>query len=292
MNFSSRIALITVLFNCEKFLSFFFQCMGRQIDRDFLIIIIDNASGDASLLSARKFAAEYDVPCEFIENAVNLGIAAGNNLGIERARELGLQHVVLINNDIGCSEDLIARIRGRAIDSGRLAWTCLAYYGDSGRNWYGGGRLSWWRARGVHFDQERSGHIVESVQVSYAPTCLMYLHMSVFDRIGIMDERYFVYYDDTDFCRRMYDAGIPLTYDPTVSFRHYVGGSSGGELSQFFLRINTRNKFLYIRKHYRRPQRWLVEVIALVSKLTQLASRSRRQPTWQGLVEGLRLPRG
>ena len=113
----------------------------------------------------------------------------------------------------------------------------------------------------------------------------MYVHMPVFDQVGPMDAAYFVYYDDTDFCKRMMDAGICLVYDPTVSFRHYVGGSSGGDLSPFFLRISTRNKFLYIRKHYRQPGRAAVAGIALASKLVQLLSRRRRAPTLDGLRE-------
>jgi len=288
MSQASRIALVTVLFNCEKHLPLFFECMGRQTDHDFVVVVIDNASHDASLGRARELAQTHGVPCEFIANDGNLGIAVGNNQGIERARELGLQHVVLINNDIGCDDDLIARIRESAIAKGLPAWTCLAWHGDSQERWFGGGRLSWWLARGIHDDQATSEQITAPVRITYAPTCLMYVHMRVFDRVGPMDARYFVYYDDTDFCKRMMDADIALTYDPTVSFRHYVGGSSGGELSPFFLRISTRNKFLYIRKHYARPQRWLVGGVALLSKLSQLASSRRRGPTWAGIMEALR----
>jgi GT2 family glycosyltransferase len=285
MTRSSRIALITVLFNCEKHLPLFFECMGKQTDQDYLIIVIDNASKDPSLARARTLAQAHNVPCEFIANDDNLGIAVGNNQGIERARELGMDHLVLINNDIGCEPDLISNIRARAIHGKHKAWTCLAYYGDSSERWYGGGRLSYWLARGIHYDQSKSETIHTPVTVSYAPTCLMYVHASVFDEVGLMDPEYFVYYDDTDFCRRMHDASITLVYDPTVSFKHYVGGSSGGDLSPFFLRISTRNKFLYIRKHYLAPMRWLVSFIALGSKIVQLTSKRRRGPTWEGLRE-------
>lgn len=291
MTKSSKIALITVLFNCEKHLPLFFECMGKQTDRDYLIIVIDNASKDASLALARVLAQKHDVPCEFIGNNDNLGIAVGNNQGIERARTLGIEHLVLINNDIGCGQDLIADIRAHAIDAGRRAWTCLAYYGDTSQRWYGGGRLSYWLARGIHYGQADSDRIVAPVAVSYAPTCLMYLHASVLDHVGLMDPQYFVYYDDTDFCRRMQDAGIELVYDPTVSFKHYVGGSSGGDLSPFFLRISTRNKFIYIHKHYGAAMRWIVGLIALASKLVQLADTRRRAPTWQGLSEAFVLAR-
>lgn len=288
MSGSPAIALITVLFNCEKHLPLFFECMGRQTDRDFVVIVIDNASRDASLALARSLAQMHGVSCEFIANDKNLGIAVGNNQGVDHACELGLEHLVLINNDISCDDDLIAKIRERAIDARLSAWTCLSYRGDTKEHWFGGGRLSWWLARGIHYDQSISERITSSTRITYAPTCLMYLHISVFDRVGQMDAKYFVYYDDTDFCKRMMDAGVELTYDPAVSFRHYVGGSSGGEFSPFFLRINTRNKFFYINKHYRAPMRWLVKGIAVASKLIQMTDKRRRAPTWEGLREALR----
>ena len=138
---SSRIALVTVLFNCEKHLPLFFECLGGQTDKDFVVVVIDNASRDASLENARQLAQMHSVSCEYIPNAENLGIAVGNNQGIEHARKLGLQHVVLINNDIGCEGDLIAKIRERAIVAEHRAWTCLAWYGDTYRRWYtNGGR--------------------------------------------------------------------------------------------------------------------------------------------------------
>lgn len=280
---SERIVLVTVLFNCEKYLKTFFECLGRQTDRNFQIVVIDNASKDASLRTARTLSRLNGVHCEFIANDINLGIAAGNNQGIEWARSLGIRHIVLINNDISCEDNLIADIRQRAVARKYKAWTCLAYHGDTSESWYGGGRLSYWLARGVHYARRRSEQISEPVVVSYAPTCLMYLDASVFDRVGLMDKEYFVYYDDTDFCKRMLDAGVLLIYDPQVAFRHFVGGSSGGDLSDFFLRMSTRNKFMYIRKHYAAPGRWLVMAIALGSKLMQLASKRRRHSTWLGL---------
>lgn len=282
---SQTLALVTVLFNCEKHLPLFYDSLARQTDRDFVVIVVDNASKDGSLLRARELAAAHGVRCEFIANDGNLGIAVGNNQGVALARERGLSHLVLINNDIGCAPDLVARLRQRAIGGGHRAWTCLAWYGDTGERWYGGGRLSYWLARGIHFDAARSEAILEPTAVTYAPTCLMYLHASVFDEVGIMDAQYFVYYDDTDFCKRMQAAGIELVYDPLVSFRHYVGGSSGGDLSPFFLRISTRNKFIYIRKHYGWPMRVPVTALALVSKLLQLGSRRRRRATWLGLTD-------
>ena len=285
----TTIALVTVLFNCDRHLPLFFESLAVQTDRDFVVIVIDNASRDGSLARARMLAGIHGLRCEFIANVGNLGIAVGNNQGIEWARGMNVRHIVLINNDISCGPDLIEAIRRYAIDGSHRAWTCLAYSGNTKIRWYGGGRLSYWRARGRHYGQRKSTSIASPTPVTYAPTCLMYLHASVFDSVGLMDPQYFVYYDDTDFCRRLNDAGILLQYDPRVTFNHYVGGSSGGEFSDFSIRLSTRNKFIYINKHYAGAARWLVTVLAVVSKLVQLVSRKRRSATWLGLREAWHL---
>ncbi len=283
------ICLVTVLYNCERHLPLFFKCLAQQDDRDFLVILIDNASADQSLDIARQLANTYGVPCNFISNSENLGVATANNQGIQSARNQGIAHILLINNDIACDSNLITAIRKRAIDRGHRAWTCFAYLRDSNEPWYGGGRLSYLLARGFHFSSPQVRTITEPISVTYAPTCLMYVHASVFDAIGMMDPRYFVYYDDTDFCKRMQMADITLVYDPEVQFRHYVGGSTGGDRSDFFLRISTRNKLLYISKHYAPPMRWIVMGIAIASKIVQLASPIRRNATWQGLMDAFKL---
>ena len=239
----SRIILITVLFNCEKHLSTFFKSLGDQDDKDFMIIIVDNNSQDTSRVYAEELAKKYHLPHEFIDNDSNLGVAAGNNHGIQRALQLG-EHIVLINNDTSFKTDLVRNIRRRAIAIGIQAWTCLAYLADTEERWYGGGYLSYWRARGIHYDSKRSKKILEPEVVTYAPTCLMYLHATVFSSIGVMDPRYFVYYDDTDFCYRMNLAKVSLIYDPSVCISHYCGGSTGGPLSAFSIRIGTRIYFL------------------------------------------------
>lgn len=284
----STISFVTVLFNSEKYLPLFFKCLASQSDKNFEVVIIDNASSDFSLELVRRLVRQYDIAAVIIANELNLGIAAANNQGIESARGRGLEDIVLINNDIAFESTLVDDIRRKAVAARIPVWTCQALTGDSEQRWYGGGKLCYWRARGVHYDEKSSSRISSPTTVTYAPTCLMYVNASVFEAVGLMDERYFVYYDDTDFCKRLNIAGIAITYDPNTIFRHYVGGSSGGDMSQFFIRISTRNKFYYIFKNYRFPIKIAVALIALASKICQLASGSRRKSTLEGLFDVVR----
>jgi GT2 family glycosyltransferase len=78
----------------------------------------------------------------------------------------------------------------------------------------------------------------------------MLVHQSVFNDIGLMDEIYFVYFDDTDFCWRLKQAGIIIGYTPAISLVHKVGGSTGGTQSPFTARMTSRNRLYYLKKHF------------------------------------------
>ena len=100
---------------------------------------------------------------------------------------------------------------------------------------------------GVETEQSRAGG---AYLTEYAPTCCMLVRREVFDRIGLMDERYFVYWDDTDFCYRMYKAGLRLMCDSTVMMTHKVSSLTGGVASDFFIKFHHRNQIYYARKHF------------------------------------------
>ena len=65
-----------------------------------------------------------------------------------------------------------------------------------------------------------------------------------------MDERYFVYWDDTDFCYRLQKAGFVLMCDSSITMTHKVSSLTGGVTSDFFIRFHHRNQIYYVRKHF------------------------------------------
>jgi len=78
----------------------------------------------------------------------------------------------------------------------------------------------------------------------------MGIRASVFERIGLMDERYFVYYDDTDFVFRCLKHGLRLVYQGSAELRHKVSSSTGGGGSDFSIYYYNRNRLFFIRKNY------------------------------------------
>jgi GT2 family glycosyltransferase len=253
---ANRLAVVTVTYNSGPVLDEFFQSVSKQTLADFKLYAIDNASRDDTMV--RLHAAEKsESRLEIIANADNLGVAEGNNQGIRLALEAGCTHVLLLNNDTVFPEDMFETLM-RIAESGEhpVVVPKIYYHSEPRRIWFGGGRFL--KARGhmaVHIGDGEidSGQFDKDCAIEYSPTTCMLIAAPVFRSVGLMDERYFVYLDDTDFCLRAVRAGIPIWYTHLTHLYHKIGASTGGEASPFTVRMGTRNRVYYFRKHFSWP---------------------------------------
>jgi GT2 family glycosyltransferase len=131
------------------------------------------------------------------------------------------------------------------------------------RIWCAGGRFRPLRG----FDNRHNGEGEKDTgqfdlphPITYTPTCCLMVRRDVFDRIGLMDSRYFVYSDDADFLYRCLRHGISLWYIPEARLWHKVSSLTGGT-SDFTVRYSTRNRIYFVRKHlpYWQALLWLWE---------------------------------
>ena len=93
------IGIITVLYNSDSVLPGFFSSLRDQTERRFRLYVIDNSAADSGLKLAKALAQASGVDAVFKFNDANVGIAAGNNQGIDLALADGCTHVLLANND-------------------------------------------------------------------------------------------------------------------------------------------------------------------------------------------------
>ena len=106
-----------------------------------------------------------------------------------------------------------------------------------------------------------SGQYDHLNQVAYAPTCCLLIDKDVFSSVGMMNEKYFVYVDDQDFCYRAYKMGETLFFIPNAKLYHKESHSTGGVTSRFGARYATRNQVYFIRMNFRPPIRWFWIVV-------------------------------
>jgi GT2 family glycosyltransferase len=258
----SRVGLVTVTYNSASVIDGFMSSVIGQAWSDWKLYVIDNASTDDGVARVRRDGLTDD-RIVLIENPKNRGVAAGNNRGIVAALADRCEKVLLINNDVEFGPDLIGgMVAAMARYGAAMMVPKIRFYDHPDKIWCAGGTFNRRRAFStVHFGEGETdrGQFETAKRIDYAPTCCMMIDRAVFDQIGMMDENYFVYYDDTDFCFRALSAGIPFWYVPSPVLFHKVSSLTGG-MSDFSVLNATRGKVYFIRKHF---PRWAGTWIAL-----------------------------
>lgn len=243
-----KIGVVTVLYNSSVVLPDFIHSLGGQKLKDFHVWAVDNASTDDSIAQCRLHSTLITV----IANQRNEGVAAGNNTGIRAALEAGCETVLLLNNDVVFGPDLLQQLYDGLLAHHCQITTPIMYYFDRPTTiWAAGGKfqpLLGYHCRHLEEGTVDIGQFTQPTTIEHAPTCCVLYRRSVFDAVGFMDERYFVYHDDTDFMLRCLRAGQRLVLLPYAHLLHKVSSLTGGAESEFSVRMGTRNRAYMMTK--------------------------------------------
>lgn len=239
----------------------------KEIDyKNFNVIVVDNDSQDGSFeklqqdfsvkadghsgdkkdaLEASHFITVGNEELHFMASGKNGGFAYGNNIGIEYALDKGADYVLLINTDTLVEKDflniLVEEAESRE-DVGVVTGKIL-YESKRDSVWFGGGEINWSRFYGAH------SHYEDARYITFSTGCLMLIKKNVFEKVGLLPEQYFMYYEDVDFCAMLQEAGFKIYYTPKSVIYHKVSSSSGGEESPFSVYLNTKNRLRFMNKY-------------------------------------------
>ncbi len=243
------VGVVTVTYNSGTVLPDFIRSIDAQTYASLMIVAVDNASKDDSVAQLRAWTHPA---LTVVANQANLGVAQGNNQGIEAALAAGCEYVLLLNNDVVFGPQLISQLVLGIAEHACGMTTPLIYYADRPTViWAAGGLFKpqvAYLSRHIGDNEEDRGQYAEPRVIDDAPTCWLLVKRQVFDTIGLMDARYFVYFDDTDFMLRALRAGVVTYYRPEPKLWHKVSSLTGFE-SPFAQRYMARNRAFFIRKH-------------------------------------------
>ena len=253
-----KIGVVTVTYNSDKVLQPFLSDLFAQSFHNFNLYVIDNASEDKTL----KILDDLnDNRVNQIRNHSNIGVAAANNIGIKKALEDKCSHILILNNDIEFSntlfKDMLVSIKK---ENCSMMTPKIMYHSDKDIIWYAGGGFK--KSNGylpyhTGFNENIKINNYKSLYVDYASTCCLLIKKDVFETIGYMDEKYFVYFDDTDFLFRVKKEGVhKIYYDSQITLFHKVGSLTKSLTKEFersyrthfFLKQNIRNHIYFLRK--------------------------------------------
>ena len=253
-----KIGLVTITYNSDPVLRDFLDSTLKQSFQNFIIYIIDNNSQDKTFNILEEYSDDRIV---LIKNFENVGVAKANNQGIKLSLNDGCSQVLIINNDIEFEEHLFQKMLNIQKENNcSLVVPKMMYFDNPNHIWYAGSDFV--KTKGflpIHkgMRQKDEGKFDGVFQVEYAPTCCLLVKKQVFEDVGFMDEKYFVYFDDTDFSYRvLIDGRHKLFYFSDVKFYHKVGSLTKSVdkdnkkeyRSDFFIKQNTRNHVYFLKK--------------------------------------------
>lgn len=242
-----KIGIVIVNYNGEKYQNDALETIYGSSFSDLEVVIVDSGSTDQSI----QMAKEKYPQVHYLLQKENVGVAKGNNIGIRYAIDvLGAEYILLLNNDIELAEDTIQLLWENASPE-TITVPKIYYYEPHDMLWFAGGAMVWNKGESEHWGNFETdcGKYDEQKEITYSPTCCMLIHKSVFERVGLIDETVFMYFDDTDFCARVNSAGIKILYVPKSIMWHKVSSAGGGSDSKIQVYYMTRNKLYYMHKH-------------------------------------------
>ncbi len=247
MSATPSIGIIAVNYNSAAFIGEFLDSLDRIEYPDTKLIVVDSASHDGSLDEIEKRRPDAVV----VRCQENVGTAAGNNLGIHRCRELGLDYALILNNDTTHEPDFLQALIDAA-DGRTMVVPRILYSHDQRLISTHAGDFDWTLGlfRNTYHAKPDSAATRKRRLLQTASFCCLLAPLSVFDEIGPLDERFFMYYEETDFIRKALDKGYRLLYVPEAVIYHQESGSSGGGwMNPFKQYYASRNRLYLVRKH-------------------------------------------
>ena len=238
----------------------------------YSVIVVDQASNDGTPAAIRAaFPATL-----LLENAINDGFAGGSNRGIRQAMDAGADYVFLLNNDTTVAPDLLDRLVAwmETWPDVGISGPLMLYYSDPKVIWSAGGYISPHGGSAMNFQgNEPTPHDAEELgytNASFIVGCGLMVRRAVLEQIGLLDEQFFLYYEEADFCARARRAGWKIHTVWAARLWHKVSRSTGtdSELTLYYMR---RNQLLFLERNSRRPT---------LARLTATADSLRLAVVW------------
>ncbi len=268
-----RLSIITINYNglkdtCELIESIPFNSKME-------VIVVDNASkqDEASTIS------EKYPHVKVIRSKQNLGFAGGNNLGIKEAQG---KYILLINNDSYIKEFKIDSLIERLESSDKIAIVCpkLRFAWESNPIQFAGytplSRITV-RNQAIGFGEEDKGQYDCAHPTPYAHGAAMLIKREAIQKVGLMPECFFLYYEELDWSMMFTRSGYEIWYDPACTVYHKESQTTGqnSPLRTYYI---TRNRLLLVKRNYKGINKYLsyIYLIGIV------ATRDILKNTFQG----------
>lgn len=255
-----KVFVVTLNFNTAKDTHSFLDS-AKHLDTEGIelsLVIVDNGSKEPFQLSQ----IEKKQPVHVIYSTENTGFTGGNNIGMSYALSHAAEYVLIVNNDTIVDKGLLQHLL-RVLDSDKkIGVTTAKIYFAKGHEfhkdrykkeelgkvfWYAGGFTDWNNVMSIHrgVDEVDHGQYDMVEPITFASGCCMLFKREVLEKVGLFDDKFFLYFEDADLNERVQRAGYEIMYVPQAILWHVNASSTGGSGSTLQDYFMTRNRMLF-----------------------------------------------
>lgn len=236
-----KISVITVSYNSENFIEKYINSVLANLQNGELIIL-DNASIDKTVEKLERFLPKIKI----IKSAENLGFSKGNNKAVKEASG---EYLFFLNPDTEINEpifDQLINFYENTPNAGIVGPKLIMSNGQTQPSVrklpsvLGAFKEYILRSKNAYSEYVPTGDKPIKVEMVYGAAML--IKKDLFDQVGGFDEKFFLYYEDADLCRRVRKLGKKIYYYPKVSIKHLVGGSKSDQNRQ---KLNYKSSVIY-----------------------------------------------
>lgn len=223
------------------------ESLWQQVGVDYDLVVVDNNSDE-------PFVQEG---VEIIHNSENLGFSGGHNILLQKAIDENYKYILLMNNDAVLRKNTLKTLVETLDSNPKAAAVSPKIVNQGGEVWFGGGVYSKATSKSRHLLTE---DYISTTKVDFVSGCCLMIRVEALKRIGLLDDTFFLYFEDTDWSVRARHAGYELLYEPSAVAVHNVSSSLGAS-SPTYMYYNLRNHLLMVRKHVSliyKPLAWMV----------------------------------
>jgi GT2 family glycosyltransferase len=247
--------------------------LAQQSYHSFRVLVVDNGSKDGSAALLRERFAWATI----LELPENIGYSAANNVGIDYAMRQAADYVLLLNNDT-IVDPLMLETLLRAIEADPnvgVASPKMLFFDQPEVIWSAGAQIDWGSGRTFSLRQGEvdRGLDGEPEKVSFVSGCAMCIRRQAIEETGALDPRFFIYYEETDWCARAGAAGWKILYVPQARLWHRVSAAMGATspATDYYM---TRNRILFCQRHLRSWRLWLALARLCAGEVRTIAAYS------------------
>lgn len=276
-----KVAIIVLNYNGTADTLECLRSLAHCAYRNKMTIVVDNASADGAAL---EHAVKAEFPgVHFLPQNENAGFSGGNNAGIRHALEHESDFVLLLNNDTTVDPRFIDEMISVAkTETGvGIVGAKIYFHAEPDRIWFNGAKFLWTDG-GKHFqygERDRDPQGLTSIPTHFVTGCAMLISRAVIEKIGLLEESFFMYYEDVDYCLRAQNAGFSLRVAQGAHVWHKVSRTASGMGVPRRHYYHVRNALLLTSRNAPLIMKSAVYAWSIVHFVKQVAKRALRPET-------------